>query len=61
MSKKIQSKPVKGFIFDGYQMKPTVFFVNYTSDKLGKTLSIDDTKTQYTIPFDEIYKLIKED
>ena len=61
MSKKIRSKPVEGFICDGYKMKPATLFVNYTSDELGKTLSIDDLKTQYTIPFDEIYKLIKED
>ena len=58
---RITSKPVKGFIFDGYRMKPATLFVDYTSDKLGKTLSINDTKTQYNIPFDEIYKLIKED
>ena len=60
MSKKIRNKPIQGFEFHGDEMKKKLFFVNYTSDELGKTLSIDDTKTQYTIPFDEIYKLIKE-
>ena len=58
---KIRSKPVVGFVSNGYNMQQTTLFVNYTSDKLGRTLSIDDGKTQYTIPFDKIYKLIKED
>ena len=58
--KKIRSKPVVGFISNGYKMQQTTLFVNYTSDKLGRTLSIDDGKTQFTIEFGEIYKLIKE-
>ena len=38
----------------------TKFQVDYTADKIGKTLSIADTKTgiQFSIPFDVIYKEI---
>ena len=57
---KIRGKEIKGFIFNGKTIKSTIFHIDYTSDFLGKTLSIDNGEIQYTIPFDEIYKMIKE-
>jgi len=40
--------------------KETEYQVSYTSDLLGKTLSIGDLENniQFTIPFDEILKMI---
>lgn len=40
----------------------TKFQVNYTSDFAGKTLSIADTENeiQFSIPFDEILKIINK-
>lgn len=36
------------------------FSIDYTSDRIGKTLSIGDLETgiQYTIPFDSLSKII---
>lgn len=36
------------------------FAIDYTADAIGKTLSIGDMETniQYTIPFDELFKII---
>lgn len=36
------------------------FSIDYTSDRIGKTLSIGDLETgiQYTIPFDALSKII---
>lgn len=36
------------------------FSIDYTADKIGKTLSIGDLETgiQYTIPFDALSKII---
>ena len=41
-------------------MQPHKFAVEYTSDKIGKSLSIGnlDTGDMFQIPFDELYKLI---
>lgn len=54
---------VKGFRNDHMNnnlFNKTTFQVNYTADKIGKTLSIADKETgiQFSIPFDAIYKEI---
>lgn len=40
--------------------KPNKFAVEYTADKIGKTLSIGNLETgdMFSIPFDELYKII---
>ena len=40
--------------------KPEKFQVNYTEDKIGKTLSIGDGAIQFSIPFDAILKKIEK-
>lgn len=39
------------------------FFVQYTSDKQGRSLSIsnDETGDMFMIPFDELYKVIAKE
>lgn len=41
---------------------PHIFAVEYTSDKIGKSLSIGNLQTgdMFQIPFDELYKIITE-
>lgn len=41
-------------------MEAHTFAVEYTSDKLGKSLSIGNLQTgdMFQIPFDELYKII---
>lgn len=43
------------------KIEKVVFAIDYTADSIGKTLSIGDmeSKIQYTIPFDGLYKIIK--
>ena len=47
---------------DRPKMKNTRFFVQYTSDKFGKTLSIGDEQTgvNYQIPAERVIKEILE-
>ena len=47
---------------DKAKMNPYKFTVRYTSDKVGKSLSITDEETgvMFMIPFDAISKDIKE-
>lgn len=42
------------------KMEKIDFAIDYTADAIGKTLSIGDMETniQYTIPFDDLYKII---
>ena len=55
---------IKGFHNDVNKglMKPKRLTVWYTSDNLGKTLSIGDLEdgTQLTVPFDQILKMINK-
>ena len=40
--------------------KPQEFAIEYTADKIGKSLSIGNLETgdMFQIPFDELYKII---
>ena len=40
--------------------QPEKLQVNYTEDKIGKTLSIGDGAIQFSIPFDAILKKIEK-
>lgn len=44
----------------GFRFNPTKLTVRYTSDKVGKTLSISDDMGgfMFQVPFDEIFKEI---
>ena len=54
---------IDGIVSDSKTMtfKPKKLFVQYTSDKICKSLSIGDTETgiSYQIPFDGLIKIIK--
>lgn len=53
---------INGVISDSETMtfKPSKLYVQYTSDKIGKSLSIGDPETgiSYQIPFDGLIKII---
>ena len=45
--------------FDNQKLlQPRRFQVNYTDDQAGKTFSIGADGIQFSIPFDELYKII---
>lgn len=54
-------KQVDGYIYDGTQMIKSKLTVRYTSDEMGKTLSIsDDKNAMYVVGFEDIEEMIKE-
>lgn len=53
---------VLGFRYDGnekMQFEKVQFECIVTNDKRGKTLSINDGKVQYTIPFEPLQKYLR--
>lgn len=51
---------INGIWVNTKHVKPHKFFVQYTSDEIGKSLSIGNELTgeMFQIPFDELYKII---
>jgi len=60
MRKRWKVKGLSSNVKRGPLLQKADFYVNYTSDEKGKTLSIGDTLTgvQFSIPFDMIEKEI---
>lgn len=50
---------VKGLKTDEKSVKRTKLRCMVSNDKFGKTLSIDDGKTQFTIPFEAVEKYLR--
>lgn len=62
MSGRTKEWKVEGLLFKTrtMRMRRKEFFVRYTSDEIGKSLSIADEVNgiMFQVPFDEIYKAI---
>lgn len=50
---------VKGLKIDEKSAKRTKLRCMISNNKIGKTLSIDDGKTQFTIPFEAVEKYLR--
>jgi len=52
---------INGFeVTESGAMQRKVLNVNVTSDKMGKTLSINNGKTQFTIPLEKVLKELEK-
>jgi len=52
---------VTGFVYDGVGILPKAQRLEciITNDRIGKTLSINDGKKQFTIPFEAVEKYLR--
>ena len=61
MSERTKIIDIKGMIFDSPEnAMPCNVTVRYTSDKVGKTISLNAANIMIVVPFEEIEKMIKE-
>ena len=59
MSQRTKIIDIKGMIFDSPEnAMPCNVTVRYTSDKIGKTLSLNAANIMIVVPFEEIEKMI---